>query len=202
MAKIELKGIRKSFDADRNSQGHRSHDRGRRVHLAGRSVRLRQVDAAAHHRRPRAAKRRRGVASTAVGRRRPAQRAQSGDGVPVLCAVSASDRVRQHRGAAAHAPPFRAGTRCPCSARCCRAGASTERGIRADVERVAAQLEITPLLKRKPGQLSGGQRQRVAVGRAIVRQPRRRSCSMNPCPISTPSCACTCAPSSPSCIAS
>jgi multiple sugar transport system ATP-binding protein len=48
----------------------------------------------------------------------------------------------------------------------------TERGIRADVERVAEQLEISPLLKRKPGQLSGGQRQRVAVGRAIVRQPR------------------------------
>jgi multiple sugar transport system ATP-binding protein len=50
--------------------------------------------------------------------------------------------------------------------------ARTERGIRADVERVAAQLEISPLLKRKPGQLSGGQRQRVAVGRAIVRQPK------------------------------
>ena len=48
----------------------------------------------------------------------------------------------------------------------------TERVIREDVERVADQLEITPLLKRKPGQLSGGQRQRVAVGRAIVRQPR------------------------------
>ncbi len=48
----------------------------------------------------------------------------------------------------------------------------TEHGIRADVERVAEQLEISPLLKRKPGQLSGGQRQRVAVGRAIVRQPR------------------------------
>jgi multiple sugar transport system ATP-binding protein len=47
-----------------------------------------------------------------------------------------------------------------------------ERGIRADVERVADQLEISPLLTRKPGQLSGGQRQRVAVGRAIVRQPR------------------------------
>ena len=28
-------------------------------------------------------------------------------------------------------------------------------------------------LDRKPGQLSGGQRQRVAMGRAIVRQPRR-----------------------------
>jgi multiple sugar transport system ATP-binding protein len=47
-----------------------------------------------------------------------------------------------------------------------------ERIIREDVERVAEQLEISPLLKRKPGQLSGGQRQRVAVGRAIVRQPR------------------------------
>jgi multiple sugar transport system ATP-binding protein len=49
--------------------------------------------------------------------------------------------------------------------------ASTERGIREEVERVAAQLELSALLKRKPGQLSGGQRQRVAVGRAIVRQP-------------------------------
>jgi multiple sugar transport system ATP-binding protein len=49
--------------------------------------------------------------------------------------------------------------------------ASTERGIREEVERVAAQLELSELLKRKPGQLSGGQRQRVAVGRAIVRQP-------------------------------
>ncbi|MFZ5731996.1 MAG: ABC transporter ATP-binding protein [Pseudomonadota bacterium] len=46
-----------------------------------------------------------------------------------------------------------------------------ERGIRDDVEKVAAQLEISQLLSRKPGQLSGGQRQRVAVGRAIVRQP-------------------------------
>ncbi len=47
-----------------------------------------------------------------------------------------------------------------------------ERDIRAEVERVAAQLELSALLKRKPGQLSGGQRQRVAVGRAIVRHPK------------------------------
>ncbi|WP_420132332.1 ABC transporter ATP-binding protein [Rhodopseudomonas sp.] len=46
-----------------------------------------------------------------------------------------------------------------------------EREIRHEVEHVAAQLELTPFLKRKPGQLSGGQRQRVAVGRAIVRRP-------------------------------
>ncbi|RWC89832.1 MAG: ABC transporter ATP-binding protein, partial [Mesorhizobium sp.] len=37
------------------------------------------------------------------------------------------------------------------------------------VKRVAAFLQIEPLLGRKPGQLSGGQRQRVAMGRALVR---------------------------------
>ncbi|MCA1415160.1 ABC transporter ATP-binding protein [Bradyrhizobium sp. NBAIM20] len=46
-----------------------------------------------------------------------------------------------------------------------------ERHIRADVEAIAEQLDIAPLLRRKPGQLSGGQRQRVAVGRAMVREP-------------------------------
>lgn len=39
------------------------------------------------------------------------------------------------------------------------------------VEEVADQLEIRPLLGRKPAQLSGGQRQRVALARAMVRQP-------------------------------
>jgi multiple sugar transport system ATP-binding protein len=46
---------------------------------------------------------------------------------------------------------------------------------RGDLERavrqVAEQLEITPLLARRPAELSGGQRQRVALGRAIVREP-------------------------------
>ena len=40
------------------------------------------------------------------------------------------------------------------------------------VKRVAAMLEIDPLLDRKPRQLSGGERQRVALARAIVREPR------------------------------
>ena len=42
---------------------------------------------------------------------------------------------------------------------------------RARTEEVAALLEITPLLERRPRQLSGGQRQRVAMGRALVREP-------------------------------
>lgn len=45
------------------------------------------------------------------------------------------------------------------------------REIAREVENVAAQLKIEPLLARKPGQLSGGQRQRVALARAMVRQP-------------------------------
>ena len=51
------------------------------------------------------------------------------------------------------------------------------RGVdKAEQERklaeVARQLQIEPLLNRKPGQLSGGQRQRVAMGRALVRDPK------------------------------
>lgn len=40
------------------------------------------------------------------------------------------------------------------------------------INRVAAMLDIEPLLDRKPRQLSGGERQRVALARAIVREPR------------------------------
>ena len=39
------------------------------------------------------------------------------------------------------------------------------------LEEVAAILDMTQLLDRKPSQLSGGQRQRVAIGRAMVRDP-------------------------------
>jgi multiple sugar transport system ATP-binding protein len=44
--------------------------------------------------------------------------------------------------------------------------------IRLRVERVAAMLEITGLLTRRPRELSGGERQRVALARAVVREPR------------------------------
>ncbi|MGH1464107.1 MAG: ABC transporter ATP-binding protein [Cognatishimia sp.] len=42
----------------------------------------------------------------------------------------------------------------------------------AKLRHVSTQLQIEPLLHRKPGQLSGGQRQRVAMGRALVRDPK------------------------------
>jgi multiple sugar transport system ATP-binding protein len=44
--------------------------------------------------------------------------------------------------------------------------------IKAEVDKAADILSLTPLLGRKPAQLSGGQRQRVAMGRAIVRHPK------------------------------
>lgn len=43
--------------------------------------------------------------------------------------------------------------------------------IHQRIHSAAQQLDIEPLLDRRPRQLSGGQRQRVAVGRAIVRNP-------------------------------
>ena len=46
------------------------------------------------------------------------------------------------------------------------------RGILEEVRAVAVQLQIEPLLSRRPSQLSGGQRQRVALGRSMVRHPK------------------------------
>ncbi len=46
------------------------------------------------------------------------------------------------------------------------------RSIRAEVERVAAQVELTHHLDRRPAALSGGQRQRVAVARSMIRAPQ------------------------------
>ena len=48
----------------------------------------------------------------------------------------------------------------------------TDEQINKAVEEIAALLQISELLQRRPAQLSGGQRQRVALARALVRNPR------------------------------
>ena len=108
---------------------------------------------AAHDRRPRGDLRRRDLHRRPGGQRRAAQGPRHRHGVPVLRALPAHDRRREHglraqdqgraqgrdRGQGRPAPP-----RSSISATCSTA---------------------------IPKQLSGGQRQRVAMGRAIVRDP-------------------------------
>src|SRR5262249_41556359 len=57
-----------------------------------------------------------------------------------------------------------------------RFGLENQRLAKAEItERVGAAaeiLQISHLMKRRPGQLSGGQSQRVAIGRAIVKEPK------------------------------
>ena len=62
--------------------------------------------------------------------------------------------------------------RLPFARRLSRTVATKRARIAAAVARAAAQVDLTSLLDRRPGQLSGGQRQRVALARALVRQPR------------------------------
>ncbi|SNY80208.1 multiple sugar transport system ATP-binding protein [Nocardia amikacinitolerans] len=52
-----------------------------------------------------------------------------------------------------------------------RARRQSRARIAERVAEVAAALELTPLLRRRPAALSGGQRQRVALARAMVRDP-------------------------------
>lgn len=51
-----------------------------------------------------------------------------------------------------------------------RARKFTKTEIDKKVREMAALLQITPLLDRRPGQMSGGQRQRVALGRTLIRE--------------------------------
>jgi multiple sugar transport system ATP-binding protein len=51
------------------------------------------------------------------------------------------------------------------------AGGMKKREIDRKVRNIAEDLELTEVLKRKPGKLSGGQQQRVSLARALVRDP-------------------------------
>lgn len=48
----------------------------------------------------------------------------------------------------------------------------SDKDIDNRVREIAALLQISELLNRRPAEMSGGQQQRVALGRAMVRQPR------------------------------
>ncbi len=82
---------------------YRTRHRRRRIHHAGRRLRLWQVHADPDHRRPRAADLRQHGDRRAPDRPPAPARAARGDGVSELRAVPAHERRRQHRAAAHHA---------------------------------------------------------------------------------------------------
>ena len=89
------------------------------------------------------------------GRLRPAAvAARHRDGLPVLRALPAPERARQHGVPAARGE-----------------GARSPRSTSACYE-AARMLQLEPYLTRKPNKLSGGEQQRVALGRAMVRHPK------------------------------
>jgi alpha-glucoside transport system ATP-binding protein len=88
-----------------------------------------------------------------VGQRHAARAARHRHGVPVLRALSAHDRARQH-------------------GLCAEDRQEDPAEIDAAVNRPPRSCSWTPYLDRLPKALSGGQRQRVAIGRSIVRDPK------------------------------
>ena len=130
--------------------------RRRRVHDPRRPVGLREVDPAAHDRRPRGHHLGRHADRRRAGQRQGAPGPQPGDGVPELRPLPAPDGLREHRLPAAAAQAAVRGR---------------DHGRRST--RRPRRSSSTEHLDRKPGNLSGGQRQRVAMGRAIVRERRR-----------------------------
>ena len=121
---------------------------------AGRPVRLRQVDLAAHDRRAGIDHRRHRLDRRQGGQRHRPDRARHRHGVPELRALSAYEGLRQH-GLRPAQPRHAEGRDRPARAR--------------DAPR---RWNCRQLLDRRPRELSGGQRQRVAMGRAIVRNPK------------------------------
>ena len=114
----------------------------------GKSTLLRMIagletisDGEISHRRPR-------------GQRRHAQGPRHRHGVPVLRALPAQDRRREH------------------GLRAQDQGRAQVRDQGQGRPRPPSILDLGHLLDRYPKQLSGGQRQRVAMGRAIVRDPQ------------------------------
>ena len=138
------------------------------------ALRLRQVDHAQLHRRPRAAHRRPITVGGTVSSTRPrgvpaARGAQPRHGVPVLRAMATHDRRRQP------GVPLKP-----------QGAARTSE--RRRIDEVLDQVGLADIKDRYPHQMSGGQQQRVALARALVYAPGC-CCSTSRCPTSTPSCA-------------
>ena len=151
-----------------------------RIRRAGRAVRLRQVDDAAHDRRARGHLRRRGPDRRARGQRPAAALAQHLDGVPELRALPAHDRARE--------PGLLAEDR--------RASPGRDREARGrggGDPRARRRFWTAPRPSFRAASAS------ASPWAAPSCATRTSSCSTSRCRTSTPSCAARCAPRSRSC---
>ena len=96
MGSLKIENVKKSFGPVDVLKGIDLDVQGRRVRRLRRPVRLRQVDAAAHHRRAGGRDLGQRADRRPEGHRRAAGQARHRHGVPDLCALSASDGARQY----------------------------------------------------------------------------------------------------------
>ena len=169
MAQIVLDGVTKRFSGGVIAVERRlPRDRRRRVHGARRAVRLRQVDAAAHDRRPRGGHRRRDLDRRPAGHRPAAEGPRHRDGLPELRALPAHDG-RAEPGLRAQAAQD-AEDRDP---------AARRRGRPHPRPRAAAQAQARgalgrPAPARRDGPRDGARAAGVPDGRAAL-EPRRQA---------------------------
>ena len=181
MAGVDIRAVHEALRFDARHPRCRHRDRRRRVLRPGGPVRMRQVDAPADDRRAGGNRRRRDRDRRHRGQPRAAQGARHRDGVPELRPLSAHDRARQH--------VVRAHAR--------EAVEGGHRRARAEGRRHPRPRALSRPLSARSCPADSGSAWRWA-GRSSA--TRRCSCSTSRCPISTPSCACRCAPRSRSSI--
>ena len=167
MAFLEINALAQALRRARNPQGHRPDARQGRLSRAGRPVRLRQVDPAQHHRRPRVDQLGRDPHRRPGDQRSAPVQARHRHGVPVLRALS------QHVGRAEHG--LRHGDARRAEARA-RQGGRRRRQDAAD--RTSAEPPAEPALRRpaparRDGPRAGAPAARLPVRRAAVQSRRQ-----------------------------
>ncbi len=181
MSSVQIRDVRKSFGNFEVLHGVSIPIEDGEFVVAGRPLRLRQVDLAADARRPREHHLRNDLDRRPRRQQCPAERARHCDGVPELCALSAHDGRRQY-GLLAQAA---------------RAPSAEEISARRQARRrnPGADAAARALSRGNCPAASASASPWAAPSCAIP----RCSCSTSRCPTSTPSCASRCAPKSRNC---